>query len=246
MNAAETIISRRSFGQTMRADLWWIQPLLVFLGLSIFIVYSTWAAFQGAHYFFGNYISPFYSPEIFGESPHSWFVVGALGPRRLSAHLLLLSRCLLQVVLGRSAGMHRGGTSKDLSGRTFLPPDYAKRTPLFSLSRVHLSRHPHDRCLEGTLVCRCYQREKFIWYRHRNDCARHQCCSARWLYLWLSFSAAFGRGISRSVFKITKLLPRLRMRELFQSPPHALGMAQFVLGRLRGSLRPILLDGCLA
>src|SRR5437762_10577393 len=173
-------------------------------------------------------------------------VVGALGPRRLSAHLLLLSRCLLQVVLGRSAGMHRGGTSKDLSGRTFLPPDYAKRTPLFSLSRVHLSRHPHDRCLEGTLVCRCYQREKFIWYRHRYDCARHQCCPARWLYLWLSFPAAFGRGISRSVFKITKLLPRLRMRELFQSPSHALGMAQFVLGRLRGSLRPILLDGCLA
>ena len=73
MNAAETIISRRSFGQTMRADPWWIQPLLVFLGLSIFIVYSTWAAFQGAHYFVGNYISPFYSPEIFGNSPHSWF-----------------------------------------------------------------------------------------------------------------------------------------------------------------------------
>src|SRR5437667_12606209 len=73
MNAAETIISRRSFGQTMRADVWWTEPLLVFLGLSIFIVYSTWAAFQGAHYFVGNYISPFYSPEIFGNSPHSWF-----------------------------------------------------------------------------------------------------------------------------------------------------------------------------
>ena len=29
--------------------------------------------FQGAHYYFGNYISPFYSPEIFGDSPHSWF-----------------------------------------------------------------------------------------------------------------------------------------------------------------------------
>jgi len=47
--------------------------LLVFLGLGAFIVYSTWAAFQGAHYFFGNYISPFYSPEIVGNSPHSWF-----------------------------------------------------------------------------------------------------------------------------------------------------------------------------
>jgi len=57
----------------MRADVWWTQPLLVFIGLSIFIIYSTWAAFQGTNYFFGNYISPFYSPEIFGDSPHSWF-----------------------------------------------------------------------------------------------------------------------------------------------------------------------------
>src|SRR6187455_3620470 len=68
-----TALSRRSFGETMRADIWWIHPLLVFLGLSTFIVYSTWAAFQGKNYFFGNYISPFYSPELFGSSPHSWF-----------------------------------------------------------------------------------------------------------------------------------------------------------------------------
>jgi len=73
MNGAEVSVPRRSFGQTMRPDVWWTQPLLVFLGLSIFIVYSTWAAFQGTHYFFGNYISPFYSPEIFGDSPHNWF-----------------------------------------------------------------------------------------------------------------------------------------------------------------------------
>ena len=72
MNGTATL-PRRSFGETMRADVWWIQPLLVFIGLSIFIVYSTWAAFQGQNYFFGNYISPFYSPEIFGDSPHSWF-----------------------------------------------------------------------------------------------------------------------------------------------------------------------------
>ena len=61
---ATTELPRRSFGETMRGDIWWRQPLLVFLGLSVFIVYSTWAAFQGAHYFFGNYISPFYSPEM--------------------------------------------------------------------------------------------------------------------------------------------------------------------------------------
>lgn len=66
-------LERPSFGRTMRPDLWWVQPLLVFLGLSAFLIYSTWAAFQGRNYFFGNYVSPFYSPEIFGDSPHSWF-----------------------------------------------------------------------------------------------------------------------------------------------------------------------------
>jgi hypothetical protein len=66
-------VVRRHFGATERRDLWWIQPLLVLLGLSTFVVYSTWAAFQGRHYFYGPYISPFYSPEIFGVSTHSWF-----------------------------------------------------------------------------------------------------------------------------------------------------------------------------
>jgi hypothetical protein len=63
----------RSFGETRRTDLWWIQPLVVALGLTTFIVYATWAALQGAHYYYGPYISPFYSPELFGDSPHSWF-----------------------------------------------------------------------------------------------------------------------------------------------------------------------------
>jgi hypothetical protein len=53
---------RQPFGGTMRRDAWWLQPTAVFLGLGAFIVYSTWAAFQGEHYTFGNYLSPFYSP----------------------------------------------------------------------------------------------------------------------------------------------------------------------------------------
>src|SRR2546425_12685225 len=68
-----TALARRSFGETMRADTWWMQPLLVFLGLSTFIVYSTWAAFQGDHYRFGPYLSPFYSPELLGDATDSWF-----------------------------------------------------------------------------------------------------------------------------------------------------------------------------
>ncbi len=63
----------RGFGKTSRRDTWWAAPLGVFLGLSSFIVYATWAAFQGEHYHFGPYLSPFYSPELWGESPHAWF-----------------------------------------------------------------------------------------------------------------------------------------------------------------------------
>ncbi len=60
------------FGATSRPDTWWVQPLAVFLGFAAFIVYSTWAAFQGDFYRFGPYISPMYSPELFG-SPQAWF-----------------------------------------------------------------------------------------------------------------------------------------------------------------------------
>lgn len=66
----------RRFGATMRRDRWWVQPAVVFLVLSSFIVYATWAAFQGDHYTYGPYLSPFYSPELFGSSPHAW-----LGPK---------------------------------------------------------------------------------------------------------------------------------------------------------------------
>ena len=67
------LLPRRGFPQTTRKDIWWLSPLLVFLGFSTFIVYSTWAAFQNAYYTAGPYISPFYSPELFGDSHHAWF-----------------------------------------------------------------------------------------------------------------------------------------------------------------------------
>jgi len=73
MESINVTLPQRGFGRTARRDLWWAQPLLVFLGLSAFIVYSTWAAFQGRHYHWGPYLSPFYSPELFGDSPQSWF-----------------------------------------------------------------------------------------------------------------------------------------------------------------------------
>ena len=69
------------FGATLRLDRWWAGPTATFLGLSAFVVYATWAAFQGEHYFANPYLSPFYSPVLFtnlaaeGAAPlsHAWF-----------------------------------------------------------------------------------------------------------------------------------------------------------------------------
>ena len=63
---------------TARTDNWWLQPLVVFLGLSTAVIYMTWAAFQGNNYFYhgedgASYLSPLYSPELFGVTEHAIF-----------------------------------------------------------------------------------------------------------------------------------------------------------------------------
>jgi hypothetical protein len=78
----------------MRADVWWAQPLIVFLGLGAFVVYSTWAAFQGKIIISAPIFRQFYSPELFGASPHSWFgpkaaLVARLAPLFLRRFLVL-------------------------------------------------------------------------------------------------------------------------------------------------------------
>jgi hypothetical protein len=73
MSSPDVVWKNGKFGQTSRRDAWWLSPTAVFVGLSIFIVYSTWAAFQNTHYTFGPYISPFYSPDLFGNTSFALF-----------------------------------------------------------------------------------------------------------------------------------------------------------------------------
>jgi hypothetical protein len=77
MAQADTTAPRRVrlFLATERKDAWWAPQLLTLAILTTFIVYATWAALQGDHYTYGPYLSPFYSPEIFGTSQHA-----VLGP----------------------------------------------------------------------------------------------------------------------------------------------------------------------
>ncbi len=73
MAAPDVVWKGGRFGRTSRRDAWWLSPTVVFLGFTAFIVYSTWAAFQNNYYTFGPYISPFYSPELFGSSRFALF-----------------------------------------------------------------------------------------------------------------------------------------------------------------------------
>jgi hypothetical protein len=63
------------FGKTERTDAWWLQPLVQGLTLLGLGAYATWAAFQGVHYEWGNYLSPFYSPLL---KPSWWPLSPAL------------------------------------------------------------------------------------------------------------------------------------------------------------------------
>lgn len=75
-DGAPTTLKPHGLGKTSRTDAWWLSPGVTVLVLSTFIVYATWAAFQGKNYWVGSqYLSPFYSPEVWGNSPHSF-----LGP----------------------------------------------------------------------------------------------------------------------------------------------------------------------
>jgi hypothetical protein len=60
----------------LRKDAWWALPVTVAVVLLAFIVYSTWAALQNAHYFAAPYLSPFYSPCISKSSVHATFGYG--------------------------------------------------------------------------------------------------------------------------------------------------------------------------
>ncbi len=82
----------RISARTLRRDRWWLQPALTALALLLFVVYATWRAFEGRHYFAMPYLSPFYSPCLSTSCvPHSAEFGTPIGDWwRLSPALLIL------------------------------------------------------------------------------------------------------------------------------------------------------------
>jgi hypothetical protein len=71
MAQARTTDGQRHFGVTQRSDAWWLELVPVVVVLGLFGIYATARAFEGAHYAWGPYLSPFYSPLI--DPEHHWW-----------------------------------------------------------------------------------------------------------------------------------------------------------------------------
>jgi hypothetical protein len=74
----------------LRTDAWWLQPLITVVVLVLFIVYSTFRAFQNDFYFAEPYISPFYSPCITTGCQGSTFPELFTGPSWISPAIYIL------------------------------------------------------------------------------------------------------------------------------------------------------------
>jgi hypothetical protein len=72
----------RSFGATFRRDSWFTEVLPVIIVFGGFGIYATLRAMEGAHYEWGPYLSPFYSPLI--DPEHHWL------PKWFSPAMLIL------------------------------------------------------------------------------------------------------------------------------------------------------------
>ncbi|OIV37371.1 hypothetical protein BIV57_11445 [Mangrovactinospora gilvigrisea] len=77
----------------LRTDRWWLPPAATAAGLLAFIVYATWRAFAGSHYYSEPYISPFYSPCLASSCPAMpggarWPIFGSWWP--LSPAVIIL------------------------------------------------------------------------------------------------------------------------------------------------------------
>src|ERR1051326_14523 len=170
-------------------------------------------------------------------------LAGATHPvdtRPLPPDLLLLSRRILHIVLGRSAGVRGGRAAQKLSRRTELAAHPAKFPPLFSpavlfgLVRFGLRRH------QRVLVPG--------WLRHRRG--KHRAVgerdSAGWLRFWLPCVPAPDWRDLRSDLGSSGPPQAVQLRDLPERKPQEMGMGKSVLGGLRRYLRPPVLDGNLA
>ena len=210
------------FGQTSRADSWWVQPLFTFLGLGGFIVYATWGAFHGQYFRFGPYLSPFYSPELFGDPQTSWFgaqpawiplwVTGAMlvlwapGGFRLTCYYY--RGAYYKAFWADPPSCTVGEPRKKYLGERSFPLIIQNVHRYFLYLALDIPGAPHPRRVEG------FPLRWPLGPRYRFAGINPQCRPARLLYPRLPLVAPYHRGISRPFGGLARPQGSLRLREL--------------------------------
>src|SRR4029450_7460837 len=116
----------------------------------------------------------------------------SLGAGWLPGNVLLLSRRLLQGVLGGSSFLHSRRAAQEISRRGFLSFDRAEYPPVFSLSRPGISYHSGPGRVGSILV------RWTIWGGPRHSRFVGEPRTADLLHLQLPLASSSGRGFSRS------------------------------------------------
>lgn len=65
--------------RTFRRDLWWLEPALVVIGFTAFVIYTLWAGTTTSGYYADPYMSPFFSPCITANCEHLTFGTALIG-----------------------------------------------------------------------------------------------------------------------------------------------------------------------
>ena len=262
MAHAQLPLVRRRFGETMRRDRWWVQPGdRLPPALQLHRATPPGRPSRATHYTYGPYLSPFYSPELFGDSPHAWFgpkpgwwpawlpfspaLLILPFPGTLPGHLLLLSGRVLQGVLGRPAGLRRGRAAEDATAARRPFPLIVQNIHRYFLyialllpagARCTMSGRrsgspipPPDGPPSASASARSCSRPT-------SSCSAATPWAATRCVTWSAATSIGSPGAPGAP-------ARLRLLQLPQPGPHAVGLVQPLLGRLRRPVRPAVLDG---
>ena len=250
MEAIPVKIVPRGFGETERRDWWWIEPMLVVRRVLVVPrLRRPGRRSRTRTSSYGPYLSPFYSPLLWGDSPHAWFgpkpdwwpALAPFSPALLILPFPGLFRFTCYYYRGAyykafwadpvscTVGEPRGTS---YWGERWFPLVLQNVHRYFAYAAVHLHRHPVVRRLAGAVVHRVRRpaRPSSASASARSCCAVNVVLLASYTFGCHSLRHLFG-GRKDEISKSPMQPGLLQLLERAQRPAHAVRLVQPVLGR---------------
>ena len=245
------------FGHTNRRIMVGTTPCHLYLSLC-FCYLCNLGRIPGRTLLFGSYLSPLYSPELFGDSSHSWFGnKPGWWPKILPwspALLVLWAPGLFRLTCYYYRGAYYKAFWADPPSCTVTEPRKKYRGEnSFPLIIQNIHRYllyialffllflAYDvwKALWFTILVR----RKKIWYWCWHIGVSDQCYFAWRIYIGLPFVAACGGWIYGSPFRCAGSPESIWVCKLFQQEAYVVGMDEFILGCVFRYLCPFVFHG---